>query len=1137
MEKVLCVLMVEDSDEDAALILRQLQKTGYTIEHTRVETALEMRAVLQERQWDLITSDYLLAKFDAHSALYLLQQSGLDIPFIVISGEITDETAVALMRAGAHDYLKKDNLARLTPVLERELVQMRHRQEYLQSQTSLRESNEKFQLLVERSASGILVLDKDGLIIEWNHAQESIYGMTRAEVLGKTGWEVQYSFLPADTKTPQDLQLLKTSILGFLRTGQPKELNQKREFPIYRPDGVRRWIEARAFVYITSEGNISVTTSEDITDQKRVISDLSRRNQEMNLLYEASLELVRTLDIESLLETLFQKISKIMDCHSFFIAAFDEQTQMIRCLFGKQEGIALDVTKLPEIPLEPEGHGIQSQVIRSGKPLLINDYLAALSNTSSKHYVTVESEVEEYEAVSEDEVQTRAGMILPLLFKSRVMGTIQILSYRLNAYSETDLNIAEALVAQFAVAYNNAILYREAQEEIAERSRAESALRRSEESHREILQMAMDGFWKIDMQGNLLDVNDAYCRMSGYTRQELLEMRVSDMEIAESEEETAGHIRKIFNTGFDRFESRQRRKDGSIFDVEVSVQYQKRDGDFMVSFIEDITHRKQVTDALRESELRLKMLFELLPVGVSVINKERKVVYMNPAQQKIMDISDAALMKAVFAERRFLRPDGTPMEPDEFASEQAIRGQQAVSNIETGYIKHKDNPEVIWSSISAMPVSFSDWLVIIVSIDITEQKQAESELLRAHMELEQRVVDRTRELQAANVALEKAARLKDEFLASMSHELRTPLTGILGLSEALQMVTYGEVNEKQLRALRNIEVSGRHLLALINDMLDLSKIEAGKVDLQFETCSLNEICQSSLQLTKGLVHQKHQNVSFHMAPATIYLRADARRVKQMLVNLIGNAIKFTPDGGKLGLDVVGDTEKQEVRITIWDEGIGIREEDIPRLFQPFVQLDSGLTRQYSGTGLGLSLVRRLVGLHGGQVIVESIFGKGSQFTIVLPWLEITRNKSRDTGLVTRPLVWSSVVNEIGPMVLLVDDNEQILSMVSDFLVSQNYRVSLCQGGLELFKRLELVQPDIILMDIQMPDIDGFNLIRRIRSNPLLRISSVPIIAVTALAMDGDRERCLDAGANAYLSKPIQLRNLLEVIERIRPLTS
>ena len=269
------------------------------------------------------------------------------------------------------------------------------------------------------------------------------------------------------------------------------------------------------------------------------------------------------------------------------------------------------------------------------------------------------------------------------------------------------------------------------------------------------------------------------------------------------------------------------------------------------------------------------------------------------------------------------------------------------------------------------------------------RKQAEVSLHNERAMLAQRVQERTADLRTANAELAHALRAKDEFLANMSHELRTPLNGILTLGESLQEGTYGPLNSRQQRSLGLIEQSGYHLLALINDVLDLAKVEAGKLDLHMERVSAQEIMEASLALVQETASKKSIRLTLQCPDqypdnSAILLSADPRRLKQVLVNLLSNAIKFTAVGGHVALSV---TQKpQLVEFAVQDDGIGIPPEEQSKLFQPFTQLDTSLDRHYEGTGLGLALVRRLVELHNGQVSVESsgISGQGSRFIVAIP---------------------------------------------------------------------------------------------------------------------------------------------------------
>lgn len=441
-------------------------------------------------------------------------------------------------------------------------------------------------------------------------------------------------------------------------------------------------------------------------------------------------------------------------------------------------------------------------------------------------------------------------------------------------------------------------------------------------------------------------------------------------------------------------------------------------------------------------------------------------------------------------------------------------------------------------------------------------EQLQTELLE-RQQAETQLRERNQQLAISNQELARATRLKDEFLASMSHELRTPLNAILGMSEALQELNFGPINDRQHKSIATIEKSGRHLLSLINDILDLSKIEANKFDLELSDVSIDSLCKNSLLFIKELAYNKQISIRTQLPTylQQLTIRVDDRRCRQVLINLLSNAVKFTPPGGSIVLDVRveecstaadGDlsdgsvglalAHQRQIAFSVIDTGIGIAPENIDKLFQSFVQIDSSLSRQYAGTGLGLALVKRIVDLHGGAVAVESIVDRGSCFQVLLPFdpgVEVVVPPSLP------PLVYplttdSDQVSLLQPkaLILVVEDNEANMETMTGYLSSRGYRLVEAIDGQAAIALLnqssqpepELDLPSIILMDIQMPGMDGFEATRQIRQIPTC--ATIPIVALTALAMPTDRQKCLDAGANEYISKPVKLGQLVMTIETL-----
>jgi PAS domain S-box-containing protein len=591
----------------------------------------------------------------------------------------------------------------------------------------------------------------------------------------------------------------------------------------------------------------------------------------------------------------------------------------------------------------------------------------------------------------------------------------------------------------------------------------------------------------------------------------------------------------------------------------------------MAAIAEDISDRKIAEIALKESEQRLRAsesllsaMFERSVVGMAITDADGKFIRTNPFYQQMVGYSENELQLMRFTDN---------MLSEDIEDNLRLRSQVLSDESESYQMEKRlfhRNGKMIWvrtTSSKILDEVGQPPLFVGVIEDISDRKQAEKSLASAEIErqqaiddlyqlnqqLETRVEQRTQELQytnqqlsVANSELARATRLKDEFLANMSHELRTPLNAVLGMSEGLMTGVFGDLNERQMRSLSLIETSGRHLLELINDILDVAKIGAGKLELELSSVAIEYLCKSSLNFVKQIANQKNIQLKLSINHSIKMITVDERRMRQALINLLSNAVKFTPKGGKICLEVkLQEREATELTsersyamiFSIIDTGIGISPEDISNLFQAFVQIDSSLNRQFAGTGLGLTLVKQLVEMHGGCVSVASQVGEGSSFSIVLPYtesIELDKSDKAEPPSNSFGEGYNQVSNlennlAVNPLILMADDNPINIETFSNYLTSRGYRLIFASDGQEAINMTIAQNPDLILMDIQMPVLDGISAIESIRANP--DINNIPIVALTALAMIGDREKCLAVGANEYLAKPVQLSHLVTVIQK------
>ncbi|NTW00130.1 MAG: PAS domain S-box protein [Oscillochloris sp.] len=798
--------------------------------------------------------------------------------------------------------------------------------------------------------------------------------------------------------------------------------------------------------------------------------------------------------------------------------------------------------------------------------------------------------------------------------------------------------------------------------------KTDSALVISEERYRLLAENSLDVIWVLNLTtGRFRYVSPSIERVRGYSVAEALSERMEDALTPES----MTYIAQVTPDRITDFYAGNKRsytdqleqpcKDGTTrwFEVISHFVINGSTGHLEVyGSSRDISARRQAEIALRASETRLRLAQRCAHLGYIVIDARTGQVFWSEQTFEILGYEPYTFTPSRQHLLDRIHPEDTKQIYLDI--EQLITQNQA-SQREYRIILPNGRVGWIYGRIEAFLDSYGQTIQYIgILQDITERKQAEEALLAERAQLAERVAEQTADLRIANAELSRAARLKDEFLANMSHELRTPLNAVLGRTEMLKEGIYGSLTPRQVEALDNIETSGRHLLELINDILDLSKIEAGKLDLQITPIDINLLCQTSMQMITQNARMKQIVLNRTIDYQVDRFLADERRLKQILVNLLSNAVKFTPEGGSVGLEIHGNPTHHTLTFSVWDTGIGIAADDITQLFKPFTQIDSGLNRQYNGTGLGLALVQRLTIAQGGSITVESEPGKGSRFNIVIPWKvaiapalventettslpppqlnrvlviddshlateqithylselgiqvevhmqangaieravelqpdvivldillpdqpgwAVLRQLKADPRTQTIPVIIVSIIDQpdyshtlgaaahiakpinritlidelhkiftttreaygrtalvIVPQtdeqrphlrILLTEDNDEQSQIVSEYLRRYNYEVIIAHNGRDALTLSQQGPLAAVIMDIQMPDMDGLETIRHLRADDALR--TVPIIALTALAMPGDRERCLEAGANVYLTKPISLKLLMQSI--------
>ncbi|ANS74458.1 hybrid sensor histidine kinase/response regulator [Paenibacillus yonginensis] len=613
--------------------------------------------------------------------------------------------------------------------------------------------------------------------------------------------------------------------------------------------------------------------------------------------------------------------------------------------------------------------------------------------------------------------------------------------------------------------------------------------------NQQVYDHASFGIGLISPEGMVLTVNPAMEKMFGYTKEEFDSRPIGTFAHPDETDTDIAGLRSLMGDGDEvQIERRYLKKNGEIMWVLLSVKlFSDAAGKplYYIAQMIDITKQKESERRLQESVERYTSLKKYNHDAVISFGLDGRIINTNKVTEELTGyVNETELIGMELANL-------IGQENVDKILEKSLYDNSIEHHIDKLFTKSGNAVEVL-ASIAPIFVSEQNIGFYLICKDISEQKK----------------------LLLAKEAAESTNKAKSEFLAMMSHEIRTPMNGVIGMTDIL--LDTPDLTEEQRNCIEVIRQSGETLLGIINDILDLSKIEAGRTELQEEPFDLRLCIKESFSVISGRAEEKKLALSYtlnHDVPDHIY--GDPDRLKQVLINLLGNAVKFTPTGSISVKVEHARTKPDTLVFTVTDTGIGIDPKRLEDIFEPFAQIDSFMNRRHEGTGLGLAISRKLVQMMGGEIYAESDGSRGSSFIFTIGFKPASQLPE---GHPTLELLQQNTVHT---KILLAEDNPINRLVMSKMLEKLGHEVTVVTNGQEVIEEVSRKAYDIIFMDLHMPVLNGFEATRMLKES--LKDKCPRIVAVTANALKGDREKCLEAGMDEYISKPVKRENVIKLL--------